>query len=94
MLLVAASIFTLASMLKIWRFAFQRVPGGAPDEPARWTGSGSLVAMLALILGLGFAAGPAQQHCLSTAQALLGTSAYAEAMSSAPGRPLLLDEEP
>ncbi|MDJ0864678.1 MAG: proton-conducting transporter membrane subunit [Myxococcota bacterium] len=94
-LLVGASVFTLASMLKIWRFAFQRTPGGAPEPaPAAGSGSGALVAMLGLILALGFAAGPVQDYSAATALALLDGSAYAEAMSGAPGLPVRPDEVP
>ena len=43
-LLVAASIFTLASMLKIWRFAFQRTPGQASERRTSRAGAGPLLA--------------------------------------------------
>jgi len=91
-LLVGASIFTLASMLKIWRFAFRRAPGGAPSAPQTWSGLGPLVVMLALVLALGFAAGPVQSYTAATARALLDGSAYRGSMSRAPGRPAPLGE--
>jgi multicomponent Na+:H+ antiporter subunit D len=86
-LLVVASVFTLASMLKIWSFAFQRTPGDAEDPPGSRSGAVPLFAMIFLILGLGFAAGPVQEYSSSAANALLESSAYDQAVLSASGRP-------
>jgi multicomponent Na+:H+ antiporter subunit D len=86
-LLVLASVFTLASMLKIWSFAFQRTPGGAEAAPVSRSGRGPLAAMLVLILGLGLAAGPVQDYSTAAANALLEPSGYTEAVLSAPGLP-------
>jgi multicomponent Na+:H+ antiporter subunit D len=89
-LLVLASVFTLASMLKIWRFAFQRTPNDAPDEARNRAGAGPLLAMVALILALGVAAGPVQDYATASASSLLDASAYNDAVLSAEGRPASL----
>ncbi len=81
-LLVVASLFTLASMLKIWRFAFQHTPVETPVVSRPRSGSGPLLCMLVLILALGFAAGPVQQYTMATAEALLDGSDYREAVLS------------
>ena len=93
-LLVAASLFTLASMLKIWRFAFQREPGETRVEPRADSGAGPLLAMLLLILALGFAAGPVMEHAAGAATDLLDTSAYVDALRSVEGLPAPGQEEP
>ena len=89
-LLVTASVFTLASMLKIWRFAFQRTPGETLEQPLSRAGAGPLVAMLLLILGLGIAAGPVHRYSSAAADALLAGSDYDEAVRSAAGYPAQL----
>jgi multicomponent Na+:H+ antiporter subunit D len=86
-LLVVASVFTLVSMLKIWSFAFQRTPGCAPGAPGSRSGAGPLFAMLFLILGLGFAAGPVYEYSSAAADALLESSGYDEAVLSASALP-------
>jgi multicomponent Na+:H+ antiporter subunit D len=93
-LLLAASLFTLASMLKIWRFAFQPAPVETPVEPRPRSGAGPLLAMLALILALGFAAGPVQEFTTATAEALLDGTAYREAVLSGDGYAHPLYEAP
>jgi len=85
--LVLASVFTLASMLKIWSFAFQRTPSDAQDPPGVRSGTVPLIAMLLLILGLGFSAGPVQEYSTAAADALLEGSAYDEAVASTSDRP-------
>jgi multicomponent Na+:H+ antiporter subunit D len=85
-LLVVASVFTLASMLKIWSFAFQRTPGDSEQQPGSRVGAVPLFAMILLILGLGFAAGPVQEYSTAAADALLDSSGYDEAVLSASGR--------
>jgi len=85
-LLVAASVFTLASMLKIWSFAFQRLPGEDSVGAGSRSGGLPLLAMIFLILGLGFAAGPVQEYSSAAAGALLDSSGYDEAVFSTPGR--------
>ncbi len=82
-----ASVFTLVSMLKIWSFAFQRTPESAQETPGPRSGSGPLFAMLFLILGLGFAAGPVYEYSSAAADALLESSGYNEAVLSASGSP-------
>jgi formate hydrogenlyase subunit 3/multisubunit Na+/H+ antiporter MnhD subunit len=84
-LLVVASVFTLASMLKIWSFAFQRTPGEAQDPPGSRSGAVALFAMIFLILGLGFATGPVQEYSRAAADALLDSSEYDAAVLSASG---------
>jgi multicomponent Na+:H+ antiporter subunit D len=86
-LLVVASVFTLASMLKIWSFAFQRTPGDAPDPPGSRSGAVPLFAMIFLILSLGFATGPVQEYSSAAAHALLESSGYDDAVLSASGGP-------
>jgi len=88
-LLVVASVFTLVSMLKIWSFAFQRTPGVDQDSPGSRSGAASLFAMILLILGLGFLAGPVQEYSRAAANALLDSSGYDEAVLSASGHPAL-----
>jgi len=87
-LLVVASVLTLASMLKIWSFAFQHTPGEVLDPPSSRSGMRPLFAMLFLILTLGFAAGPVQEYSIAAADALLEPSGYNEAVLSVAGRPV------
>ncbi len=49
-------------------------------------GAVPLFAMILLILGLGFAAGPVQEYSRAAADALLESSGYDEAVLSASGR--------
>ena len=91
-LLVVASIFTLASMLKIWRFAFQRTPSDAPEQRRSRSGAGPLLAILVLILAVGIAAGPLLDYTTAASVALLDGSAYNDAVLSADGHPRLPDE--
>ncbi|MCZ6569340.1 MAG: proton-conducting transporter membrane subunit, partial [Deltaproteobacteria bacterium] len=86
-LLVVASVLTLASMLKIWSFAFQRTPGEVLDTPSSRSGMQPLFAMLFLILTLGFAAGSVLEYSIAAADALLEPSGYNEAVLSVAGRP-------
>jgi multicomponent Na+:H+ antiporter subunit D len=89
--LVMASVFTLVSMLKIWSFAFQRTPADVLDAPGSRSGAVPLFAMLFLILGLGFAAGPVHEYSRAAADALLESSSYDEAVLADSGRPLPQD---
>ena len=75
-LLVVASIFTLVSMLKIWRFAFQRRPVAAEagSPPALTSRPVGVLVMLALIVVFGLAAGPIFDYGLDAAEELLGHS--------------------
>jgi multicomponent Na+:H+ antiporter subunit D len=87
LLLVIASIFTLASMLKIWRLAFQTTPREAAAQPPPRGGVGPLIAMLCLIVGLGITAGPVLEYASDAANALLERADYDEAVLNAVGRP-------
>ena len=91
-LLVLASIFTLASMLKIWSFAFQRTPGEEDAKPVARLARGPAFAMLGLVLGLGFAAGPVQDYSRAAARALLEGSDYDAAVLPTSGDPTLKEE--
>lgn len=85
-LLVVASVFTLASMLKIWRFAF--APRPASEEapaPAPGRDNRALGLLVALILLLGFAAGPVYTYALQAAQQTRDGSSYPSAVLDAPG---------
>ena len=87
-LLVLASVFTLASMLKIWRHAFQPVPSPplAPAPPG--SQPAALIAAVLLILTLGFVAGPVYEYSAAAANALLDGTAYRDAVLLAHGRPM------
>lgn len=86
-LLVLASVFTLASMLKIWRFAFQQVPSQPLGPAPTRSGAMPLVAAMLLILTLGFGAGPVYDYSAAAANALLDGGAYRDAVLLADGRP-------
>jgi len=96
-LLVLASVFTLASMLKIWRLAFQQLPNSsltplaAPSRPPRSRPMPLVVASI-LILALGFAAGPVYRYSAVAANELLDGSAYRDAILLADGRPPVATE--
>jgi multicomponent Na+:H+ antiporter subunit D len=85
-LLVLASLFTLASMLKIWRFAFSQKP--VPAEPVEFVSQpmgGALGLLVALILILGFAAGPVYTYALAAAEETIDGSQYQRAVLDASG---------
>jgi multicomponent Na+:H+ antiporter subunit D len=86
--LVLASLFTLASMLKIWQFAFQgngteSPPALRPSTPRPWLAP--LGALVALTVLLSVSAGPALRFARSTAEQLLDVDAYVTHVNSAPG---------
>ena len=87
-LLALASPLTLASMLKIWSFAFQRRPvdGAGASAPPR-SAAGALLAMMFLVLALGLGAGVVQDYATDAAEGLLDGAAYSEAIGSASGYP-------
>ena len=84
-LLVCASLFTLASMLKIWRFAFQQQPAETPSSPSPRLRLGPIGVMVALILALGFAAQPVYDFTLASARENLDGVKYRTAVLEAPG---------
>lgn len=76
-LLVVASIFTLASMLKIWGFAFQRRPvqeESVPRSPASAFRPTAVLIMSALIVVFSLAAGPIFRYGFEAAEQVLDVS--------------------
>jgi len=71
-LLVIASVFTLASMLKIWRFAFQRTPVEEEivSSPASTSYPTAAVIMSVLIVLFSLSAGPVFNYALAAAEQL------------------------
>ena len=69
-LLIIASVFTLASMLKIWRFAFQRCPvdGETPATPAASLYPAAVLIMSVMVIVYSLAAGPIFHYGLEAAQ--------------------------
>jgi len=86
-ILVVASFYTLASMLKIWRHAFSPRVGTSPGEgvPGGWR-LAPLVALVTLSLSLSLAAGPVFRFAQDTAEQLLDRETYAGQVLAAPGR--------
>ena len=81
--LVLASLFTLASMLKIWQFAFQGTGSNSPSTYKPWIAPlGGLVALTVL---LSASAGPSLRFARSTAEQLLDVDAYVTHVKNAPG---------
>jgi multicomponent Na+:H+ antiporter subunit D len=83
--LVVASFYTLASMLKIWEFAFRRsTDAGAPVSRSRRfdpvLGLGAVSILMAV------AAGPVFRYAEQTAAQLLDIDAYVAAVGETPGR--------
>lgn len=79
LVLVIASFFTLASMLKIWGFAFQAKPdgeaAGAGPRPARRLAP--VYVLVAASLALATLAGPTFRYAEATARQLLDVDGYA-----------------
>ena len=71
-LLVMASVFTLASMLKIWRFAFQRIPveGEVTSSSASTFYPAAVIMMSVLIVLFSLSAGPVFNYALAAAEQL------------------------
>ena len=84
-LLLVASLFTLASMLKIWRFAFARKPAPKKGEFHTQFQPGALGLLVTLILVLGFSAGPVYTYALEAAKENIDGSKYREAVFNAMG---------
>ncbi len=86
-LLVTASLFTLASMLKIWRFAFQVMPaqGEALRGPTQIGASTVLLTTLILLMTL--TAAPLLRYTDAAANQLLDTKTYADHVLALEGHP-------
>ncbi len=71
-LLVLASVFTLASMLKIWRFAFQRTPveAGSPSSSTSSFYPTAVIIMSVLIVLFSLSAGPVFNYAMAAAEQL------------------------
>ena len=86
-MLVVASVFTLASMLKIWGFAFQRVP--VDDEPAATPTARvyptAVLMMLVLVIVFSLAAGPIFRYGLAAAEQLFTAGNLSVALLSGGG---------
>jgi multicomponent Na+:H+ antiporter subunit D len=81
--LVVASFYTLASMVKVWGFAF-----AGPAAPNGGAGRGTVAPLLGLTLVsllLAMAAGPVFDYAEATAEQLLDVDAYVEVVGSVPG---------
>ncbi len=88
--LVAASLFTLASMVKIWQYAFQRgkTEKGEPSAPERPATLASLAPVGGLVVltgALSLSAGPSLDFASRAAEQLLDIDAYATHVRSATG---------
>lgn len=86
--LVIASLFTLASMLKIWQYAFQKRKGAkaAPEKgDRRRSALVPLGGLVALTVALAGAAGPTMQFATDTASQLLDVDSYIEHVAATPG---------
>jgi multicomponent Na+:H+ antiporter subunit D len=74
-MLVTASVFTLVSMLKIWRYAFQRHP---VDDNESTTGTsfypGALMVACAMVIVFSVAAGPIFRYSLEAAEQVFSLS--------------------
>ncbi len=71
-LLILASVFTLASMLKIWRFAFQRTPvdGAVVSSSASTFYPTAVIMMSVLIVLFSLSAGPVFNYAMAAAEQL------------------------
>lgn len=93
--LLVASVFTLASMLKIWQCAFQVAPaGGGARAQSRIVSSGEpratpapLLLAASLILAFGLAAGPVFDRALDAAEGVLDPTRYARSVLDVEGLP-------
>lgn len=81
--LVVASFYTLASMLKVWRFAFDASP--AKERRASTRSVIPLLGLVAVSLALALAAGPVFSYAEATAAQLLDVDAYVAAVDNVPG---------
>jgi multicomponent Na+:H+ antiporter subunit D len=83
--LAIASFFTLASMLKVWRFAFQGAAGEPGPERSARSSLLPLWTLIGVSLLLALAAGPMFEFAEATALQLLNGSDYSEAVLTAVG---------
>jgi multicomponent Na+:H+ antiporter subunit D len=68
-LLIAASVFTLASMLKIWRYAFQRHPVEQAESKTDVSFyPGAIMVACAMVFVFSLAAGPIFRYSLEAAE--------------------------
>lgn len=88
--LVVASLFTLASMLKIWQYAFQgKLKGKAeerrPSNVPATSGWVPLTGLVALSAALTVAAGPSLRFAQATAEQMLDVKGYVSQVKAASG---------
>ena len=83
-LLVLASVFTLASMLKIWRFAFQRHPVEEKTafKPVSTFYPTAVVIMSVMIIVFSLAAGPIYRYGLDAAEQIFDVGGQSVALLS------------
>jgi len=94
-LLLLASVFTLASMLKIWHFAFHTRAGGASTTPRPGLAEPrGLLAAAGLVLAMSFAAGPVYRYAEAAAADLVDPAPYSEAVRAVAGHPLQEEGRP
>jgi multicomponent Na+:H+ antiporter subunit D len=85
--MVVASYYTLASMLKVWQAAFG-APSAAEDAGGRVVPVTPvpLLGLVAISAALALAAGPVFSYAEATADQMLDVDAYVAAVSGVPGR--------
>jgi multicomponent Na+:H+ antiporter subunit D len=83
-MLVLASVFTLASMLKIWRFAFQRYPmeERTVHKPVATFYPTAVVIMSVMIIVFSLAAGPIYRYGLDAAEQIFDVGGQSVALLS------------
>jgi multicomponent Na+:H+ antiporter subunit D len=83
-LLVVASVFTLASMLKIWRFAFQRHPVNEQTvaTPVATFDPTAVVIMSIIIIVFSLTAGPLFRYSLDAAEQVFDVGGQSVALLS------------
>lgn len=84
--LVVASFYTLASMLKVWRFAFD-APAG-PEKAGSWRAVAPLLGLAVLSVLLALCAGPVFAYAEATAVQMLDLDVYIGAVGGVSGRHL------
>ncbi len=84
--LLVASLYTLASMLKIWRFAFRASLPAEDSASAGWPSLAPLLGLVAISATLALVAGPVFTYAQATAAQVLDLDAYITAVRAASGR--------